>query len=232
MTIQTFSGEIALNYIRRGDLQNVIEHHMGNFYKVLTARVPFEELMATDTYTCGINDPSIDVGTETPDLAGFKSLRINYLDGTGLRLKKDHVNNFDKTGTPPSRRPCKYARYGKSLELWPPPDQEYIITARYWKKGVLSGTIGNTVMLVPDEWLELIAWETTYRVLIFLGRMQDAMSLVIGSPQPRMPSPKTVNMVDMGIIPRLWNELMLTIYEREYDSDDFSINPLVRDGSR
>lgn len=229
-TIDQVCTEIAASYIRRNDINDQLAVYTRNFYRTLTSKVPFEELMGTDTVALTIGANVVNLASTTADLAGIKSIRINYLDGTGLKLKKDHINNFDKTTTPPNGKTMRYARFGQTIELWPPPAAAYILTIRYWKKGVTVAepSHGTTTMLVPDEWIELIQWEVMYRALIFLGRHQEAMNLIIPAPQPRMPSPKTVHQLDLGIIPRLWNELLSTVYEREFDSDDFSINPLRR----
>jgi hypothetical protein len=194
---------------------------------VLGSKIPFEELRATDTITCAIGDDTIDLSTEIPDLTGIISIKITYDTNSSVRLKRNHIRNFDNRPVLPNGKPFEYARFGKNIEISPPPDNTYVLSIRYWQKPVLEGVIADTELLVPDAWLELIEWETFYRILLMTGRHNEANNLIIPSMQPRMPSPKSTIQTDMGIIPRLWNELLSTIEQREYADEDFSINPRV-----
>jgi hypothetical protein len=47
-------------------------------------------------------------------------------------------------------------------------------------------------------------------------------------PMPRQMSPKKTQMFEVGIIPRLYNDLLKTINMREAVDEDFSVNPIRR----
>src|SRR5688572_21175434 len=113
-TITHMSTEIGAVHLRRTDLTEQLDVYGREVYRIISGKVPFEELMATDTVTLTIGVNVVDLATTTADLSGIKNIRINYLDGTGLRLRKDHINNFDKVPLPPNGRPIRYARFGKT----------------------------------------------------------------------------------------------------------------------
>ena len=54
------------------------------------------------------------------------------------------------------------------------------------------------------------------------------MSLMQTSMLPNQASPKKKKVDEMGIIPRLWNNLLSNMSFRENIDEDFSINPLIR----
>jgi hypothetical protein len=93
----------------------------------------------------------------------------------------------------------------------------------------ISASVVNVTQLVtPAEWDELMKWETLYRVYMYLDQLDKASALVQPQPLPRQASPKKTVMYEVGIIPRLWNDLLTTISQQENVDEDFSINPVIR----
>jgi hypothetical protein len=86
----------------------------------------------------------------------------------------------------------------------------------------------NTILLTPIEWDELLHWETLYRVYNALDQQDKAAALVQPAMMPRQPSPKKTTTFEAGIIPRLWNDLLVTMSQVENTDEDFSINPIIR----
>lgn len=83
--------------------------------------------------------------------------------------------------------------------------------------------------VTPEEWDELIRWETLYRVYIALDQIDKAQALVTPQGLPRQQgSPKKIRVFETGIIPRLWNDLLETVSQKENVDEDFSINPVIR----
>ena len=225
-TISDLVGELESNYLHRADLTTFLTQACRNFYRVLCSKVPFEELQERTNINTIANDPLLD--TSTLKLAGIMSVRINWSATQAVRLKRSHTRLMDNRPTPLSGRPHSYARFNKKLELDPPPDAVYTTNVRYWKTADIDSTPGNTVIVAPDAWHELIIWETYYRALIVLNRHAEAQNLIITAMQPKMPSPKKNIQQDLGIIPRLWNELLATIQEREHIDEEYGINPITR----
>lgn len=231
-TISTVRSDITSDILPRTDMNSTVERCIRDAYLAIAGKVPFEDLqVGPTTIACVIGQQSYALGTilsATP-LAGIISIRVERSANTGvIRLKRDHVRNYDAMATPANSFPVKYARWSSNIELWPPPDNTYNMKIRYWRKPVIDGTIANTTLLVPDDWLELIKWEAVYRLYTILNRPIDAMGLITPSQLPRMGSTKKTIFHDIGIIPRLWNDLLLTISQRESIDEDFGINPVVR----
>lgn len=218
---------IETDILKRTDLTLMITNQYVNVYRTICNKVPFEELQAgPEVKACTADDPEVDLSTLTHSLAGIVSIQIEYSSTRARRLKRNHVRTYDSIVQQTSREPQSYARWAKKIELFPPPSSAFNLNIRYWKQATISGTASATPLLVPDAWLELLDWETMYRVYAILGRMPEAQALMVGSMQPRMPTSKRVISSDMGLIPRLWNELLLTIQDREGIDEDFSINPV------
>lgn len=99
---------------------------------------------------------------------------------------------------------------------------------------VTGGTVNdisnpwNTVMVTPPEFDELFKWETLYRVLHYIDRADKAAALMAPTPFPRQPSPRKQKIFEQGIIPRLWNDMLFTVSQKENVDEDFNINPIVR----
>lgn len=91
-----------------------------------------------------------------------------------------------------------------------------------------SAIVNSLTLLTPPEWDELMKWETLYRVYHYLDQLDKGAQLVQPQGLPRQASPKKIPMVEVGIIPRLWNDLLTTISQQENVDEDFSINPVIR----
>lgn len=219
---------VQTDYLVRADLTNLVTKQAVRVYQTICGKIPFEELQSVaPPINCVANTAEYDLGGLTPPLAGIASLKINYGGGRTKRLKRDHTRNFDAIPPQGSREPVSYARWGKKIEVWPPPAAAYVMTLKYWAKANINATPANTVLACPDEWVELLEWETYYRTLTVLGRAPEAAMLVQPAMVPRGPAPKKILQSDIGIIPRLWNELLLTIQQREYVDEEYSIQPVV-----
>lgn len=97
-----------------------------------------------------------------------------------------------------------------------------------WANDIAPTLVNATSLVTPLEWDELFKWETLYRVYHYLDQQDKAAALVQPIGIPRQATPKKVPMIETGIIPRLWNDLLTTISQQENVDEDFSINPVIR----
>lgn len=214
--------------LKRTDISTLVSVEAIKVYRTLCNKIPFEELQAgPETIACVAGTQTYSLAGLANPLAGIVSIKIEYSASSAIRLKRDHVRSYDNMPTPANGKPIRYARWGTGIELWPPPNAAYNLKIRYWQKAQ-TVIAGGTTMLIPEEWVELVHWETLYRVLTVLNQEARAMSLIMPAQMPRMATSKKVHMADMGIIPRLWNELLTTISQKENIDEEFSINPLQR----
>lgn len=220
--------------LKRSDLDTEAVALAVGVYQVICQKVPFEALQTksaelplisgTDTYDLTSGPTAL-----TPTLAGIMSIRYTASAGRIWRLRRSHTRVYDSVTFSTGTDPRTYARFGKTIEFMPAPSSSAsTFRVRYWSDPTINGTPGNTELVTPPAWDELFKWETLYRLYYLVGQEDKAAQLIIPMPLPRQPGPKKTLMFEVGIIPRLWNDLMLTISERENVDEDFSLNPIVR----
>lgn len=207
-----------------------------NFYTVLTRKIPFDQLCVTsDEIPTVARQATYDLDALLdPTLNAISSIRLTYgpQGSNSVRLRRSAVRLYDSISINVPSRPSTYARWGNSIELNTVPDSSsYTMRFRYYKKVTIAETPEDTVCEIPDEWAELIKWELLYRAYYYIKDPNSAMALVTPSMLPRGPSPRRQVMYEIGIIPRLWNDLLSTTSAKEAPDEDFSINPVVRNYS-
>lgn len=225
--------------IARTDLTTQIIDFACEAYLLMNQKVPFEHLQQKSDpipTVANVGTYNLDFTTSgistTAAVAGIMSIR--YTVGTrSYRLKRSHVRLFDAIQYTTGVHPRSYARFGTTIELMPvPPDTTGSFVVRYWNEQEIVTTKQNTVIATPEAWDALLRWETLYRTYFITGQEEKAGLLIMPMPMPRQASPKKTFMFEVGIIPRLWNDLLTTFNMRENVDEDFNINPIYRPYTR
>lgn len=221
---------VQTDMLKRSDLTTLCNDSALNFYKILCYKVPFDELMTTATFNTVANQAGpYNLSSLIPTLKAISDIQITFAPNVARRLRRSHIRVYDALSFSTASKPGTYARYGLAIYLNPPPDSSnYTLQLRYWAKPTINATPSLTTIQTPDEWDELIRWETYWRVLNALGQYERASMLMQPAMMPRQNSPKRQLDFEVGIIPRLWNELLSTISQKENVDEDFNINPVVR----
>lgn len=234
ITISDIAEWVAIKRLRRPELvPDSVEEAM-NFYYVLCERVPFEALQYTSSEQPMVSGTATySIGSITPKVGGIVAVSITYNSLSKVRLRRGHVRAYEAMRSTPSGRPYSYSRWGRDqLEFFPPPNSSsYTFRLRYWSEPTPEVEVGDTVVVYPTAWAELHRYETLYRIYGFTGDHDKAQLLIQPAIMPRPmrhSSTKKVLSHEMGIIPRLWNDLLRTYSQRENVDEDFSINPIVR----
>lgn len=240
---------ICTDVLKRQDILTSVQNGIVNFYKTLCRRVPFDELLIksnefplTSGQTIYNLNTILDINGNplNPVLKSIYSIRISFgpqnpagsQQFPSLRLRRSSSRLYDALSATLPGQTSTYARFGKNIELNPPPNtSNWTIRFRYWAIVPFDATPINTILIMDDDWAELIRWEGLYRAYTYLGMTSEAMALVAPAPQSQPGSPRRRLMTETGIIPRLWNDLCATLSARENADEDFSINPVVRDYS-
>ncbi len=231
-TIGDVANKIAVKKLRRPDLLAETAEAALDAYLTICSKVPFEALQFTSAErNCTFNVATHDISDL--NAAGVVSVRMTYGVGQARRLKRSHVRVYDSLSYIAASRPANYARWGDTLEFMPPPDSaSYTYRIRYWVRPPVvfdgSGDASATRIVIPPEWVELLKWETLYREYWNIDEIQKANVLMMPAMLPRQYSPKNAPNFEIGIIPRLWNDLLMTINQREASDEDFSVNPVMR----
>lgn len=232
-TLQDVSNWVTHDMLNRTDIQSIADSAAIAVYTTICAKIPFDELMVTSpelpvqqnvtTYDLTSGPTNL-----TPALRAIASIRMTFSATNKRRLRRSHVRVYDSLSFTTPGFVATYARWGNSIELNPPPqNNSFTFRVRYWSRPDLSGGIGTTI-ITPDEWIELYKWECLYKVYHYLDQLDKASVLMTPQPLPRQSTPKKVPIVEIGIIPRLWNDLLTTISQQENVDEDFSINPVIR----
>lgn len=221
----------AVTMLNRPDVLDIARDLAKDAYLNMCGKVPFDDLQQTTAeLPMTLGTATYDLSTIDPAILGICSIRITYSSTSRRRLKRSHVRVYDSFGTVNNGRPYSYGRWGNAMEVNPPPDSSaYTYRIRYWSRPTIATTSQDTMLVTPVEWDELVKWETLYR-LLHAVRQEDRAMVLMGTPiQPSMPGqPRKTRVVDFGIIPRLWNDLLKTYSQREQVDEDFSLNPIYR----
>lgn len=221
--------------LKRTDITDEARECAKDFYLVLCERVPLEGLETKSPelpVQAGVDSYDLTTGPTalTPALTGIMSIRYKAGAGRQWRLRRSDTRVYDSVAFSTGQDPRTYARFGNAIELMPTPQASGpTFRVRYWATPTLaSPNFYTTVVAGTPAWQELMRYETLYRLYIVLEQHDKATQLVMPMPMPRQPQPKRTLMFEMGIIPRLWNDLLSTIRQRENVDEDFSINPVYR----
>lgn len=222
--------EQAHDFINRNDQQQFVERAAVHVYKQICARIPFEELQAIAApYVLPGSTTQLDytAGPGIMNLAGIYSIKL--IDGTAVRrIKKTEMREFDSLPVNLPGPPSRYARFGANTIYFDRPGNgSATIEMKYWQKPLIDVIPQNTTIITPENWDELLVWETIFRALTKLKRNDEAMSLMMGPQLPDGPGTRKTYMRSAGIIPRLWNDLLATMRQIESFDDDFGVKPLI-----
>lgn len=235
-TIQDIASEAGVEILNRTDDIGIAFalRTATRVYRTICGIVPFSGLQTLSDEIPTVADQAeydLDDLITSPQLQGIINIRYTMASGTKRRLARDDTRTFDAVGTAVSTpSPSLYSRFGSTIELFQPPNSANdTFRIRYWARPEISTSDpGSTQLVTPVEWEELFIWETVYRLLNYLQEYDKAAMLMQTSFIPRQRTPSKVAMHEIGIIARLWNDLLQTIPAREFVDEDFGINALSR----
>lgn len=229
-TIRDIGEEIAVELLKRTDMMDVCTKQVRNSYILVCTKVPFDNLQVTSAERAvDTTNSEYTLSDLDPALAGIVSIRMTYAGGRVRRLRRSHVRAFEFLPYSVRGEPARYCRWGTGIQFDRVPNSaSYTYRVRYWSRPNLDADYAETTIITPPEWDELYKWLALYRVYYHLGETEKAMSLVTPAVMPRQMSPKKTTIVETGIIPMLWNDLLTTISQKENIDENFSVNPIVR----
>lgn len=222
---------VTSDYLKRTDITVEAQNAAIMVYRIVAAKVPFEQLVSiTPELPLSTGVDIYDLSQLVPPLVGITDIRVTLGSNIRRRLRRSSARMYDALSIIQNGRPSTYARSGaQTVQLNPPPDNSsYTMRVRYWSRPPEDAVFNTTVLATPIEWDALFKWEAAWWVLNELGQEQRAMQLVQPMMMPRQSSPKAQRMMEIGIIPRLWNELLTTVSQKENVDEDFNINPVIR----
>lgn len=218
--------------LKRNDIISEARDAALKVYKLICGKVPFEALQRKSSELpcqAGVDSYDLTAAPYNLALAGIMSIRYTASPGQMWRMRRSHTRTYDAVTFTTGQNPRTYARFGNSIEFMPAPNSSSAtFRVRFWGNPTIEAIPQDTVLICPDIWQELLDWETMYRLYYIVGEPEKAMSLIMPSAFPRQPAPSKTRVSEPGIIPRLWNDLLQTITQRENVDEDFSVNPIIR----
>ena len=180
----------------RTDIDASINQWLGDAYLELGNNYPFEELLTTE-------ETSTVVGTgqyNYPDnVRAIRHLSIIDSDDFKTPLVRRNQRFLDRYNTVHEGRPIVYSSYTDRTSAVPPvinriilvrpvPDEVYTIEWRAWLKPVLASPVENTILYLPDDWLEILDYAASLRGFTSLqapNRAAEIHALLFGVDNPR-----------------------------------------------
>jgi len=207
----------------RTDKNSSISSWVMNSYRELAMSVPFEELEESDNPTLVPNIPTLDYPINA---RGIKALEIGFpfnnpqTSAPVIKRNKDILNRY--IFTPPGQ-PAIWAPYGGQMWFGPVPLYPYPLVRDYWRKPIPNAIdINNTLLELPDDWIEIVDYGAQMRGWIDLLEFDKAANLrtmLWGDPDPTKKNP--------GLI-----KTKLTRIQAEYLNADYGFRPkLTRYGA-
>jgi hypothetical protein len=229
MTIGDIGEELAIAMLRRPDIQADCIRLAKTAYLSICAKVPFDEL-CTKTAEREVSTTTREhsLADLDPPLNGIMSVRITYSTNSSQRMRRSNTRVFDAENQNLVGRPSRYARFGNAIEFDRIANASgYTYRIRYWTAPTIAVKSEETVLVIPQEWFELVKYEALYRVYLdILDQPEKAMMMMQPAMLPRQGSPVKIRSAEVGLLPRLWNDLLRTVGQREHVDEDIAISPM------
>ncbi len=217
-TIADRESDVKFMLGNRTDLDDRIRRWYRDGYLEIGRSYPFEELEDTveDTMVATIAE------YDYPDEArAIKTITMLFDQQQERRLWRRHIRIIERYPTQAPGRPIIYAPFGNQIIVRPVPDQSFDFRWRIWKKPIIDSTIKDTVLNVPDDWLEVLDYAAALRghvALLERDKAAEVHAILFGGVDPRNGKKST------GLIA----EKMRTRSQAENVDSEYAIRPRVR----
>jgi hypothetical protein len=107
------------------------------------------------------------------------------------QLNPSHYQETDKFNSYPSL-PTEWYRFGNTIGFDPPPNKNYQVQARIMRRHPITdyfnavGALNSTVILMPNEWFEILEWSAAMRgfmELLEFEKASEIRTLLWGDPE-------------------------------------------------
>ena len=217
-TISDREADVKFMLGNRTDLDDRIRRWYRDGYLEIGRSYPFEELEDTVEDTMVATIPEYDY----PDEArAIKTITMLFDNSQERRLWRRHIRIIERYPTQAPGRPIIYAPFGNQIIVRPIPDQSFDFRWRIWKKPIIESSIEDTVLNVPDDWLEVLDYAAALRghiALLERDKAAEIHAILFGGVDPRNGKKST------GLIA----EKMRTRGQAENVDSEYAIRPRVR----
>lgn len=171
----------------RSDLSTKIASWIADGYRDIAMTIPLETLEETETDQTVFG---IDSYNYPASARAIKSLSL-FISNAPRQLTKRNIQIIDQYQTQNPAVPAVWAPFNNQMIVRPVPNGSYDMTIRFWQTPQIAAVVGNTILKVPPDWIEIINYEAVMRGWIDLQEMDKAANirtLLYGNPmKPGMP---------------------------------------------
>ncbi len=217
---------------KRTDIDTRINLWLGDAYLELGMGFSFEELLSTvDTpTTAGEVEGTDDIYDYPSNTRAIKALTLIRSNDSRQPLIRRSIRLIERYSASTPGPPSIYAPYSvqaattttRLIIVRPIPDIVYTpgIRWRIWLKPVLDGTIADTYLRMPDDWLEILDYSAALRgftELLEHERAAAIFALLNGAEDPRTGKRQP------GLIAK-----RMTAMQAEVGEEEYAIRPRIR----
>jgi hypothetical protein len=217
-------GTVASLLSGRTDQNASISQWLLNGYRDIAHTIPFETLEDTqDPYPCVANFPTLDYPSNA---RAIKSITLGFPASTPTSERPLYKRNkaiINRYASTPTGVPSIWAPYAYQIHLRMVPDDAYPLIVDFWRKVIPDPEdINNTLIEVPDDWLEIVEYAAQERGWIDLQEYEKANAVHVflwGDPKMGKKNP--------GLVKQ-----RLTRIQAEYENANYGMRPrLARYGA-
>ena len=206
----------------RNDLATKCTIWLAAAYIEVAMAYPFDELEKTILDSAAIGVDYLDYPTDDNGevVRAIKSIVLILSDGSTQPLQKKNIKVIDRYHSTSKGPPSIYAPFESLVYLRPVPDKTYDLKWRVWRRPHLDTVVNDTVIELPDDWLEIVGYSAAIRGFTDLLEADKAaaiMQLLHG-----VTNPKTGAKLTPGLIAQ---KLLRKTVESE--DSDYPIAPLT-----
>lgn len=185
-------------------------------YRDIAHTVPFEDLEVVQATACVANIGTVDYPT---DARAIKSVTLQFPVQNPVSNRPIYKRNkaiTDRYAITPTGVPSIWAPFNYQMHLRQVPNDSYPLIINYWQKVVPNATdVNDTLIMVPDDWLEIVEYAAQERGWIDLQEFDKANAihqLLWGDPNSRGKNP--------GLVKK-----RLTRIQAEYENANYGMRP-------
>lgn len=228
MTLQDMMTMVG-DHFDRDDIARKIARNIIFVYRTIAAKVQWDELMEREEFTIGPLSTTISMDLAANRIGAIQWVTLTDSAGNRRKLTRSISKAFDSRQTLRPGIPSQYSRFNNTMEFDATPLEDLTVTIAYAKRLAIDVMNPENVELeLPEEWEELVFWESVSRTALDLKEFELHMMLNQGSMLPDQAGVHSNTIRHMGIIPRLWNDLLSTTSANEFTDAVGQIAPARR----
>ncbi|KKK47033.1 hypothetical protein LCGC14_3159280 [marine sediment metagenome] len=178
MAFQQISDRLPLVKTKLGEKTGIdtkIHQWIRDAFIEFAMATPFEELLSSkdQTTTTGATLGTDDIYDYPDNCRAIKSIHMLRTDGSSYELRRKNTKYLDKYNTNSTGPPTIYAPWSvqpqasfkRQIIVRPMPGATvtYTLRWRFWQMPIIDGTLADTYLTVPLDWLEIIDYGAAMR---------------------------------------------------------------------